>query len=76
MNKFFSRNIITKILNCIMRMRMSFIVYTYEEFVIVTEAPQCNKKTATGQDTDNKNIDYNDYTGIQLDKSKVLHNYD
>ncbi len=40
-----------------MRMRMSFIaryVYTYEEFVIVTEAPQCNRMTATGQDTDNK----------------------
>ncbi len=36
------------------RMRMSFIaryVYTYEEFVIVTEAPQCNRMT--GQDTDN-----------------------
>ncbi len=34
-----------------MRMRMNFIaryVYTHEEFVIVTEAPQ------TGQDTDNK----------------------
>ncbi len=27
--------------------------YTYEEFFIVTEAPQCNRKTATGQDTDN-----------------------
>ncbi len=27
----------------------------YEEFVIVTEAPQSNKMTATGQDTDNKN---------------------
>ncbi len=41
----------------IMRMRMSFIaryVYTYEEFVIVTEAPQCNRMTAIGQDTDNK----------------------
>ncbi len=24
--------------------------YTYEEFVIVTEAPQCNRMTATGQD--------------------------
>ncbi len=44
-----------------MRMRMSFIaryVYTYEEFVIVTEAPRCNRKTATGQDTDNKIIIY------------------
>ncbi len=29
-------------------------VYTYEELVIVTEAPQCNRMTATGQDTDNK----------------------
>ncbi len=26
-------------------------VSTYEEFVVVTEAPQCNRKTATGQDT-------------------------
>ncbi len=31
--------------------RISFIaryVYTYEEFVIVKEAPQCNRMTATG----------------------------
>ncbi len=27
----------------------------YVKFVIVTEALQCNKMTATGQDTDNKN---------------------
>ncbi len=33
-------------------------VYTYEEFVIETEAPQCNRMTATGQDTDNKRILY------------------
>ncbi len=34
---------------------MSFeYVYTYKEFVIVTEAPQYNRMTATGQDTDNK----------------------
>ncbi len=33
-------------------------VYTYKEFVIVTQAPQCNRKTATGQDTDNKRIIY------------------
>ncbi len=26
-------------------------VYTYEEFVIVTEVPQCNRMTVTGQDT-------------------------
>ncbi len=26
-------------------------VCTYKEFVIVTEAPQCNRKTAAGQDT-------------------------
>ncbi len=42
-----------------MRMRrklalLAWYVYTYEEFVIVTEAPQCNRMTATGQDTDNK----------------------
>ncbi len=29
-------------------------VYTYKEFVIVTEAQQCNRMTATGQDTHNK----------------------
>ncbi len=36
---------------------MSFIarhVYTYKEFVLVTEAPQCNRMTAPRQDTDNK----------------------
>ncbi len=33
-------------------------VYTYAEFVIVTEAPQCNRRTATGQDTDNKSTIY------------------
>ncbi len=31
---------------------MAMYVYTYEESVIVTEAPQCNRITATGQDTD------------------------
>ncbi len=38
------------------RIRMSFIaryVYTYKEFVLVTEAPQCDRMTETGQDTDN-----------------------
>ncbi len=29
--------------------------YTFEEFVLVTEAPQCNRLTVTRQDTDNKN---------------------
>ncbi len=41
----------------IIRIRISFIarfVCTYEEFVLVTVAPQCDKMTATGQDTDNK----------------------
>ncbi len=33
-------------------------VYTYEEFVIVTEAPQCNRMTAKGQDTYYKIIIY------------------
>ncbi len=41
--------------------------YTYEEFVIVTEAPQCNRMTATGQDTDNKRIIYK-YTNRQCTK--------
>ncbi len=30
-------------------------VCTYEEFVLETEAPQCDRMTASGQDTDNKN---------------------
>ncbi len=33
-------------------------VYTYEEFAIVTEAPQYNRITATGQDTYYKIIIY------------------
>ncbi len=40
-------------------MIMSFIVryvYIYKECVIVTEAPQCNRRTETGQDADNKII--------------------
>ncbi len=43
----------------IIRIKKSFIaryVYTYEEFDLVTEAPQCNRMTATGQDTDNTKI--------------------
>ncbi len=60
------------------RMRMSFIaryVYTQEEFVIVTEAPQCNKMTATGQVTDNKNN--KKYTIGNVQKSKnTIYNID
>ncbi len=37
---------------------MARYVYTYEEFVIVTEAPQCSRMTVTGQDTDNKRTIY------------------
>ncbi len=43
---------------------MSFIaryVYTYKEFVIVTDAAQCKRKTATGQDTANTNINIQIY---------------
>ncbi len=39
------------------RIRISFIarhVYAYEEFVLVIEAPQCDRMTVTKQDTDNK----------------------
>ncbi len=39
-------------------LRISFIaryVCTYEEFVLVTEAPQCDRMTVTRQDTNNKN---------------------
>ncbi len=42
-------------------------VYTYEEFVIVIEAPQCNRMTTTGQDTDNKRTIYK-YTNRQCTK--------
>ncbi len=60
------------------RMRMSFIaryVYTQEEFVIVTEAPQCNKMTATGQVTDNTNN--KKYTIGNVQKSKnTIYNID
>ncbi len=40
------------------RIRISFIaryVCTYEEFVLVIEAPQCDRMTVTRQDTDNTN---------------------
>ncbi len=54
-----------------MRMRewalLARYAYTYEEFVIVTEAPQCNRMTTTGQDTDNKRIIYK-YTNRQCTK--------
>ncbi len=33
-------------------------MFTHEQFVIVTESPQCNRKTAKGQDTENKIIIY------------------
>ncbi len=42
-------------------------VYTCEEFVIVTKAPQCNRMKATGQDTDHKIIIYK-YTNRQCTK--------
>ncbi len=38
--------------------RNSSHVYTYEEFITVTEDPQFNRMTAIGQDTDNKIIIY------------------
>ncbi len=40
---------------------MSFIaryVYTDGEFVLVTEAPQCDRMTVTGQNTDDKRTIY------------------
>ncbi len=54
-------------------MRMSFIaryVYTYEEFVVVPEAPQCIRMTATWQDTDNKIILYN-IDNVQKSKNTI-----
>ncbi len=52
---------------------MSFIaryVYTYEEFVVVPEAPQCIRMTATWQDTDNKIIIYN-IDNVQKSKNTI-----
>ncbi len=46
------------------RIIISFIA-RYEEFVLVTEAPQCNRMSVTGQDTDNKKIMYK-YTNLLL----------
>ncbi len=51
-------------------------VYTYEEFVIVTEAPQCNRMTATGQDTDNKRIIYNIQIGNVQNSKNTIYNID
>ncbi len=54
-------------------MRMSFIaryVYTYEEFVIVTKLHSATEKTATGQDTDNKNNNIQIYKIGNVQKSK------
>ncbi len=59
---------------------MSFIaryVYTYEEFVIVTEAPQCIRMTATGQDTDNKKNNLQIYKIDNVQNSKnTIYNID
>ncbi len=49
---------VTTWFNSCFRIRISFIVRyvcTYEEFVLETEAPRCDRMTATGQDTDNTN---------------------
>ncbi len=54
---------------------MSFIaryVYTYKEFVIVTEAPQCNRMTATGQDTDNKKNNIQIYKMYKIAKTQYI----
>ncbi len=53
---------------------MSFIaryVCTYEEFVLVTVAPQFDRMTVTGQDTDNKKImyKYTKWTIYKIDNS-------
>ncbi len=44
-------------------------VYTYEDFVIVTEGPQCNRMTVTGQDTDYKRTIYK-YTMYKIAKTQ------
>ncbi len=49
--------------------------FTYE-FVIVTEAPQCNRMTATGQDTDNKRIIYNIQIGNVQNSKNTIYNID
>ncbi len=57
---------------------MSFIarcVYTYEEFVLVTEAPHCNRMTVTRQDTDNKNnIQIYKIDNVQNSKNTIYKN--
>ncbi len=59
---------------------MSFIaryVYTCEEFVIVTESPQCNRMTTTGQGTDNKKNDIQIYKIENVQNSKnTIYNID
>ncbi len=51
---------------------MSFeYVYTYKEFVIVTEAPQYNRMTATGQDTDNKKNTNIQISNVQNSKNTI-----
>ncbi len=59
---------------------MASYVYTYKEFVIVTEAPQCNKMTATGPDTDNKNnnnniIKNNNKNNVKICNIRYIKNY-
>ncbi len=61
------------------RIRMSFIaryVYTYEDFVLVTEAPQCNRMTVTRQDTDNKmnNIQIYKIDNVQISTDTIYKN--
>ncbi len=46
-------------------------IYTYEEFVILTEAPRCNRMTATRQDTDDKRIIYK-YTMCKIAKTQYI----
>ncbi len=60
-------------------MIMSFIVryvYIYKEFVIVTEAPQCNRRTETGQDADNTNNNMQVYKIDNVLNSKNTINID
>ncbi len=53
--------------------QMSFIAQVCL-FVIVTEAPQCNRMTATGQDTDNKRAIY--YIGNAQNGKNTIYNTD
>jgi len=51
-------------------------VYTYKEFVIVTEAPQCNKMTVTGQQHRQQTNNIQIYKQAMHKMAKTIYNTD